>query len=155
MSAADRLRDLLEPTGVEILEHPPISSAAEAAEVRGTPLAQGGKALVMKLGTDFAVVAVGGDRRLVGRAVRRHLGIQRYRFARRPELAELTGLAPGMVPPFGRPVFDLPLIVDEALAEQPRIAFTLAARDRSVILPMTTYLRLAAPDHVLPLTEVP
>mgnify|MGYP000300419624 CR=1 FL=1 len=155
MRAAEQLEQLLAGHVVERCEHRPILSATEAAEVRGTPLEQGGKALVMKLGKQFAVVAVGGDARLVGRAVRRHLGVQRYRFASPDELLELTGLRPGCVPPFGRPVFELPLYVDAALARQPRIAFTLAVPHRSAILDMSTYLSLAAPRAVLPLTEEP
>jgi len=64
-------------------------------------------------------------------------------------------LAPGMVPPFGAPVFELPLYVDAALAHQEAIAFTLARADRSMVLPMATYLDIAAPTAVLPLTEMP
>ncbi len=136
----------------EILDHAPIASAAEAAALRGTALEEGGKALVMKLDRiGFAVLALGGDRRVDGKALRRGFGIQRYRFARREELRDLTGLAPGAVPPFGRPVFDLPLFVDADLAAGARIAFTLGRPDRSVLLDTAAWLRAARPEEILPL----
>ncbi len=155
MRAHDRLLALLAHTPHDRLEHPPITSAAHAAEVRGTPARIGGKAIVMKLRSDFAVLALPGDGRLDGRALRHGLHVQRYRFATPEELLDLTGLAPGSVPPFGRPVFDLPLFVDSALAAQEHIAFTLAIPTSSAILAMADYMALARPEAVLPLTQDP
>jgi hypothetical protein len=37
-------------------------------------------------------------------AIRNELGVRKTRFANREELWELTGLVPGSVPPFGRPI---------------------------------------------------
>ncbi len=137
------------------LEHSAITSAAHASEVRGTAARMGGKAIVMKLQSSFAVLAIPGDGRIDGKAVRHGLQVQRYRFATAPELFELTGLTPGSVPPFGRPLFDLPLYVDATLAEQPRIAFTLGVTTSSAVLAMTDYMALARPQAILPLTSTP
>ena len=133
-----------------VLEHPAADTAVDVARVRGTPLAIGGKSLVMKLdrGIGFAVLVVGGDRRIDNRLLRRHLGLRRYRFATRDELAELTGLVPGCVPPFGRPLFDLPLYVDAERLSHDRIAFSLASHTRSAEMAVSDWLSVAKPTDV-------
>ena len=65
------------------------------------------------------------------------------RFASRIELLELTGLVPGAVPPFGKPVLDFPLYVDERLRQNTRIAFNAGMLTRSMIISSTDYLRVA------------
>ncbi len=152
MSAHDRLVQLLEGVPHQRVDHEPITSAAHAAEVRGTPAEIGGKALVMKIGKVFSVLAIPGDGRIDGRTLRASLGVQRYRFATREELLERTGLTPGSVPPFGRPLFDMPLFIDAALAVQDRIAFTLGIPTASAIVSMADYMTVARPDAVVPLT---
>lgn len=155
MTVHDRLTTLLATVPHERLTHPPITSAAHAATLRGTPLGIGGKAIVMKLKRTFAVLAVPADRAIDGKRLRHSLSVQRYRFASADELLALTGLTPGSVPPFGPPILDLPLYVDAALAARDRIAFTLGVPDASAILAMTDYLALARPAAVVPLTEDP
>lgn len=151
----DRILALLHEHEVayEILDHPAASSAEEAATVRGTPLAIGGKSLVMKLEKAFAIVVVGGDRAIDNRKLRQHLGLRRYRFATREELAQLTGLTPGCVPPFGRPLFDLPLYVDTDRAALPDLAFSLGSHTRSVRMATEAWLRVASPTDVFSLTR--
>jgi prolyl-tRNA editing enzyme YbaK/EbsC (Cys-tRNA(Pro) deacylase) len=155
MSVHARILQMLASVPHERVEHAAITSAAHAAEVRGTPARIGGKALVMKLKQAFAVLAVPGDGRIDGKVLRRGLGVQRYRYATPDELFALTGLAPGSVPPLGRPLFDLPLYVDAALADQDRIAFTLGVPTSSAVLAMTDYMALARPEAVVPLTSKP
>jgi len=151
----DRIVALLEAEGVrfDLLAHDPVRTAAEAASVREGSDVLGGKSLVMKLGGGgFVLVAVGGTRRMDNRALRRHLGVGRVRFATRAELAELTGLEPGAVPPFGRPIFDLPLHVDRTLADATRIGFTPGRHDRSIVMATGDWLRVARPAGIHALT---
>lgn len=137
-----------------ILDHGEARSAEDAARARGTPLAIGGKSLLMKLERiGFAVVVVGGDRRLDGRRLRRGLGVQRYRFASADELRERVGVEPGSVPPFGRPLFDVALVVDAATAAREHIAFAAASPTRSVVMAVADWLAVARPDAVAPLTD--
>lgn len=151
MTVEARIEALLDAVGAarEALTHRPVTGAADAADARGTALAEGGKALLLKaerLG--FVLLALPGDARLDGRALRAALRVQRYRLATAEELLRLTGLAPGCVPPFGRPVFDLPLWVDAALAARPRIVFTPGRPDRSLRLATADWLAAARPDGV-------
>ncbi|MEZ4318931.1 MAG: YbaK/EbsC family protein [Myxococcota bacterium] len=152
MTVVERVSALLEGVEHTRLEHAPAFTADEAAAARGTPLSIGGKSLVLKIGPGeqgrFAVFVVSGARRTSNKAIRNALGIQRLRFATREELLALTGLEPGCVPPFGRPVFDLPLYVDTLTLEQPQIAFSLGSHALSAVLRTEDYARIAHPDRV-------
>lgn len=148
MSVLHRIEALLAHTPHERLHHAPTHTSQEAAAIRGVPLAIGGKSLVMKVGQSFAVFAISGARQLHGRRVQRHLKVSRLRFARREELHALTGLVPGCVPPFGRPIFDLPLYVDASIAANERIAFTPGDHGASIIMPVPDYLQLADPTDI-------
>lgn len=108
----------------------------------------GGKSLVFKLQTGFALFVLSGARRTDNRLLRKHLGIQRLRFARLEELTALTSLTPGCVPPFGRPIFDLPLYVDAATVAQDEIAFSLASHTSSVRMRTADWLAIADPTDI-------
>ena len=151
MTVADRIEALLAQHAVpyETIEHSAARSADEIAQLRGTPLEIGGKSIVMKVDrVGFCVLAIRASDAIDNRAFRKHLGARRYRFATLDELDELTGLTPGRVPPFGRPIFDLPLYVEASLAENPRIAFTPGTKTRSMTLATRDWLRAAQPDDV-------
>ena len=89
------------------------------------------------------------------RKLARELQISKLRFASREELAELTGLVPGCVPPFGRPILPFLLYVDAAIRENDRIAFNAGSLTDSMILPMDDYLRLAQPEKVFAFSTPP
>jgi Ala-tRNA(Pro) deacylase len=153
MNVLERVVARLEEVGASFrrLEHPAGATALELAALRGTDPRDGGKSIVMKLEQDFAVVVIPGDGRLEGKQVRRSLGIQRYRFATPEELHALTGLQAGEVPPFGRPVFDLPLVVDSSVVSRAQVVFTAGRRDLSLVVPTQDWLRAACPDKVVSL----
>jgi len=131
-----------------LLEHPPISTAEEASAVRGTPLEIAAKCIVFKLDGVFALFVMRASDAMRSRHLRRQLGVSRTRFASRDELLELTGCAPGAVPPFGRPVLDLDLYVDEALLQNDEVVFTPGRRDRSLVLAVEDWRRLVVPAMI-------
>lgn len=136
-----------------VLRHPPARTAPEAAAARGTPLDIGGKSLVLsveRLG--FVVVVVGSDRRIDGKALRRALGVQRYRFATAPELLALTGLTPGEVPPFGRPLFEARLVVGADVRARAEIAFAAGESTISVRMATEDWAAVAQPEVLAPFT---
>jgi len=136
----------------EEIPHPPVSSAEEAAAARGTPLAMGAKSIVLKADDRFLLLAFSAARVLSAKALRRGLGVSRTRFARRDELAELTGLAPGAVPPFGEPVLPLPLYADPSLLAEETIAFTPGVADRSFVVASAGWRAVARP-RIVPFTR--
>jgi Ala-tRNA(Pro) deacylase len=154
VTVAERILDLFDAagSGYRLLDHPPAYDAEQAARLRDTPLSIGGKALVMRLdrGIGFAVLALGADRQVDNRALRRHLQVRRYRFATPEELRDQTGLEPGSIPPFGAPVLPMPLYVDRDLAAGERIAFTAGSHTLSVVVSTADWLAVAAPTDVFP-----
>jgi Ala-tRNA(Pro) deacylase len=142
----DRLCALLDEAGVDyaVSHHAPVRTSEEAARVRGTPLASGAKALVCKAGERFVLMVVPADLRLDGAMVRKALGVRSLRFATPEEVAQLTTLPPGAIPPFGR-LFGLPSYCDLRLRDQPRINFNAGDRAISVALAVADFLAAERP----------
>ncbi|MDG2381950.1 MAG: YbaK/EbsC family protein [Pirellulaceae bacterium] len=147
LSVLERLREHLHRCEVPFseLQHQPTRTSEEAAEARGEELKIGGKALVLKLDGQFALFVLPADQRLDSKAIKRQLSAKKSRFASQEELWELTGLVPGSVPPFGRPVLPLPLFVDHRLTENSRVAFNAGSLSVSFMMQMADYLNAAQP----------
>jgi Ala-tRNA(Pro) deacylase len=128
----------------DILRHAPVFTSEEAAAVRGTPLSSGAKALVCKADEQFVMIVVPADRKLASKAVRKALGIKSLRFASREEVEQLTGLAPGSIPPFGS-LFGLPTWCDERLAENERINFNAGDHSISISMAYADYVAAEQP----------
>lgn len=143
----EAIEHLLRAAAIEyrVLRHRPVRTAEDAAAARGLPLSLGVKALVLRVDDTFLLLALPADRALSSRALRRRLGARRTRFADGAELARLTGLEPGTIPPFGPPVLDLELVADRALAGADEMAFTPGRPDRSIILPRDGWRLVARP----------
>ncbi len=135
-SVFDRLRHLLKENGAtfSVRHHEPVYTSEQAAEVRGTTLASGAKALVVKAGERFVLLVVPADRKLSTRKVKESLGTKALRFATAEEVEQFTGLQPGSIPPFGS-LFGLPTYCDPALGDNASINFN--AGDHSISMNMT------------------
>jgi Ala-tRNA(Pro) deacylase len=132
----ERICQALDRKGVpySVLRHAPVYTSEEAAAIRGTPLASGAKALVCKIDDRFVLIVLPADRKLSSKLARKALAGKSLRFATKEEVLELTGLAPGSIPPFGS-LFNLPTWCDQALADQPQINFN--AGDHAISVSMT------------------
>ena len=141
-----RVENLLTQHGVrfDVLRHQPVFTSEEAAAVRGVPLSTGAKALICKVDTSFVMFVIPADRKLDSKRIRQSLGIRALRFATPDELRELTGLAPGAVPPFGS-LFGLPTHCDARLAENERINFNAGDNSISVSIQCKDYLQAERP----------
>lgn len=145
-SVFDRLHDRLQQSGVPftVLRHAPVYTSEEAAAVRGTPLASGAKALVVKAGDRFVLLVLPADRKLDSRRAREALGVRSIRFASREEVEGLTGLQPGSIPPFGS-LFNLPTYCDPALADNPSINFNAGDHAISVQIAYDSFVAVEQP----------
>lgn len=150
------IRTLLAAAGVDYdaAEHEPVRTAEEAAAARGCPVEIGAKSIVLKTDDDFRLFVLSGGAAIRSRLIRKKLGVRRTRFATREELHQLTGVPPGAVPPFGRPVLPLELYVDPGLLEHERIAFTPGVRTVSITMASADYRRVAGP-RVFPFSVSP
>jgi Ala-tRNA(Pro) deacylase len=142
----DRLRDKLQAAGVPfaVSRHAPVFTSEEAAAVRGTPLASGAKALVVKAGDAFALLVLPADRKLDSKKARAALSAKAIRFATREEVEQLTSLQPGSIPPFGS-LFGLPTTCDPALGLNASINFNAGDHATSVAMTYADFLAVERP----------
>lgn len=142
----DRLHERLEQSGCTftVLRHEPVFTSEQAAAVRGTPLASGAKALVVKAGERFVLLVLPADRKLDNKKARAGLAVRELRFATRDEVERLTGLQPGSIPPFGS-LFDLPTYCDPALGANASINFNAGDHAISVQMSYDDYVRIEKP----------
>ena len=125
------------------VRHEPTRTSEDSARARGEDIRIGGKALVIRVGETYRLFVLSAARRLDSRAVRGHFGERKARFASPVELKELTGLVPGSVPPFGRPILPFDCYLDESILENERIAFNAGSLTDSIIMQVSDYRRVA------------
>jgi Ala-tRNA(Pro) deacylase len=128
-----------------VSRHEPVYTSEEAARVRGTPLSSGAKALIVKAGDRFSMLVLPADRRLDSKKLRTALGVKGSRFATKEEVAELTGLKPGSIPPFGS-FFGLETHCDSALSQNDSINFNAADHGISIQMKYADYLAVETPQ---------
>ncbi len=146
----DHIRLLLSESDASFREvhHQPTPTSEDSAKARGEDLSTGGKALLMKAGNEFRLFVLPADLRANSGAIRKRLGLKKMRFATSDELMELTGLVPGSVPPFGKPILPFDLYVEQRIRDNERIAFNAGSLTDSIIMPVADYLRLAEPADI-------
>lgn len=138
---------LLDEHGIEyvVKEHEPTHTSEESAAARGDDLKVGGKALVLKADKRFVLFVIPADMKLNSKTAKQLLGARKLRFASREELKELTGLVPGSVPPFGRPILDFDIYVDSSVYENDSMSFNAGDLCRSITLASVEHRRVVRP----------
>jgi Ala-tRNA(Pro) deacylase len=128
------------------VNHCPSRSSEESARARGEPLSVGAKALLLRTETSFRLFILPGNRKLDLGTIKRHFGIKSLRFATPAELAALTGLIPGEVPPFGEPILPFGLYADPIVGiEYGRVAFNAGSLTTSIIMSTSDWDAVARP----------
>jgi Ala-tRNA(Pro) deacylase len=148
MITLDAIRALLNEANIVYREvqHPPTPTSEDSARERGEDLRLGGKALLLKVDGTFRLFVLSAAKQLDSSAVKARFGAKKMRFATPEELRERTGLMPGSVPPFGKPVLPFDLYVDESVMENEKIAFNAGSLTDSIIMLVRDYCELAKPD---------
>jgi Ala-tRNA(Pro) deacylase len=147
MNVTERLTAFLDQRAIayERLEHEAVFTSAEAAQIRGTTLSSGAKALICKTDDRFVMFVMPADRKLANKLVRGQLGSRQLRFASAEEVLEMTGLRPGSIPPFGS-LFGLKTYCDEGLADESRINFNAGDHCISLSLAFSDYAAVEQPQ---------
>lgn len=120
----------------EKLEHAPVTTSDAASGARGSRLAQGAKALIVKADERYYHLIISAAERVDNKKLRKTLGTRRVRFANSEELVELTGCQPGAVPPFGN-LFGLPVFMDDALLSEETVYFNCGSHTVSLRMSRT------------------
>lgn len=146
-----RLRALADRHGADyrLIEHAPEGRTEVASALRGHPLAQSAKSLVVavrptKRTCRYVLAVVPGDRRLDLPRVAACAGGRKAGFADRETAERLAGSVSGSIIPFSfHP--DLELVVEEDLLRGDTLFFNAARLDLSMALATADYLRMARP----------
>jgi prolyl-tRNA editing enzyme YbaK/EbsC (Cys-tRNA(Pro) deacylase) len=141
----DSIRTMLDGAGIthRLVHHAETRTSEESAAARGEDLRVGGKAILAKVGDTFRLFVLSAVLRLDSAAIRRRFDVKGIRFATAQELLDLTGLVPGCVPPFGRPILPFDLYIDESIKQNERIAFNAGSLTDSIIMSVSDYQRIA------------
>ncbi len=125
------------------IHHEPTRTSEESAQARGEPLEVGGKAILMKVGVEFKLFVFSAAKRIDSQKIKSRFGVKKTRFATAEELQQLTGLMPGSVPPFGKPILPFDLYVDISIQQNAKIAFNAGSLTDSIIVDTKDYYRVA------------
>ncbi|OKK04787.1 prolyl-tRNA synthetase [Streptomyces sp. CB03234] len=146
-----RLLDLLQQGGARyrLIDHPAEGHTGPASLLRGNPLDQAAKCLVVRVALGrrarrYVLAVVPGDRRVDLDGLCALYGGTEASFATRSVAEDLAGSVSGSILPFAfHP--DLDLVADPDLLEHDEIFFNAARLDRSMSLATADYVALAAP----------
>lgn len=167
MDHTTKLLNYLQENQVEYqyLTHPECKTSKESREARinaGGDDVIGAKAIVLKMdrkgsGSEFNLLVLPGTHKLDSSIIKAYFkaDIKSFRFATTEELAALTGLVPGSIPPFTQPILNQlnHLFVDLALLEHDKIGFNAASLTQSLIIETKDYLRVANPTDLFAFSQ--
>lgn len=128
------------------VHHQPTHTSEESARARGEDISIGGKAILMKVEDEYKLFVLSAAKKIDSQKIKSRFGARRLRFATPDELQQLTGLVPGSVPPFGRPVLPFDLYVDVSIVANEKIAFNAGLLVTSIIMNCCDYMSIAAPE---------
>ena len=134
----------------KILVHRPTHTSQESAEVRGTTLESGAKAMLVKSkkSSKISLLVISAAKGIDWKKVKKLLGpVELVPYEKVPEV---TGCLSGGVPPFGRLLgTGFETFMDESLEQQgDRINFNAGLRTHSINLLLADYIRIEHPHIV-------
>jgi Ala-tRNA(Pro) deacylase len=148
MTTLENIVKFLHANGVSFrtVQHEPTTTSEASARARGEDLSVGGKAIVMKVDGIYKLFVLSAASRIDSQKIKNHFAAKKLRFASAEELLTVTGLVPGSVPPFGKPILDLDLYVDNSIVQNAVIAFNAGSLTDSIVMPMKDYLEVGRPS---------
>lgn len=149
-----QLRDLLDREGANyrVIEHEPEGRTQTIARIRGNRIEQSIKSIVVQVRLSrkenaYCLANVPGDCRIDFEGIRRHFSADSVAFASREKAQALTGCVIGAIPPFS---FNdqLPVLADPLIQENEEVVFNAGRLDRSILMKLDDYIRIAKPHIV-------
>lgn len=150
----EQLRALLDGEGAtyRVIEHEPEGRTEVIAQIRGNRVEQSIKSMVLQVRLNrkeniYCLANVPGDCRVDFDGVKSYFKADSVAFARREKAEELTGCVIGSIPPFS---FNeqLQLLADPLIQENEEVAFNAGRLDRSIMMKLSDYVRIAKPQLV-------
>lgn len=126
----------------EVYTHKKVLTSEEAAAIRGTPLKQGAKALLLYGDKKPLMVALPGNQKLDMSVFKKLNGIKDLRMATPEEVTQVTSVTIGAVPPFGH-LFKIPLFIEKKLLDNEYVVFNAGEHTRSIQVKVDDYKNFA------------
>jgi aspartyl-tRNA synthetase len=141
-----KIRDALnkEKIEYEVLEHKPVFTSREAAEVRGTELRQGTKALIVRTEEGFIQAVVSGAKELDILKLQKLSLFKNLELANAKEVKQVTGCNIGSVPPFGN-LFNLKTYFDKSVVGNDIVAFNAGQHTKSIKMKAKDLVKVVNP----------
>ena len=146
----ERINALLQEAGARyrVIRHPAEGSSERVAQLRGTRVGQGAKAMLCRVKGQpglFVLAILPGDREVDFRKVAQAVDGKKAALALPEEAVARTGCVIGAIPPFSFSS-DIRLVVDpQPLSRHAEIAFNAGRLDTSIVLAAADYERIAQP----------
>jgi len=150
MSLSARLREFLDSHQAQytVTTHRPAFTANEVASAEHLPAREVAKTVVVLGDDNYYILVAPASRHLDLREVQYALGLNHVRLATEMELMTLfPDCELGAIPPIGA-LYDLPVYVDSALAQQQTVAFNGGTHRDAVHMSMSDFRELDAPRVV-------
>ena len=147
MDCKERMEAYLNENGVpyEVKQHSTAYTMPEVAAALHESGNHVAKVVMVAAGEQMAMCVVPSPYRLSMPKVRQMLGSSQARLAEEHEFSDLfPDCAPGAMPPFGN-LYDVPVYVDRALAEQAAMVFRVGTHQDSMKVAYADFARLAQP----------
>ena len=150
----EQLRALLDQEGAvyRVIEHEPEGRTEVIAKIRGNRIGQSVKSMTLQVRLTrreniYCLANVPGDCRVDFDGVKNYFNADSVAFAAREKAEALTGCVIGAIPPFS---FNdqLPALVDPLVLENEEIVFNAGRLDRSIMMRLEDYIRIARPQVV-------
>ena len=131
--------------GFEVMEHDPAYTMPEVAASLHVPGKQVAKVVMVKADANLVMLAVPAHARLDFGVARDTLGAKKVSLAKEGDFAErFPDCATGAMPPFGN-LYDVPVYVDPALAQEKNIIFRVGTHRHVMKIAYADFERLVQP----------
>lgn len=145
--STQRVKDLLRDNNIafEYFSHTRTFTTQGTAAVARMAPSKLAKAVIVKVDGRLAMAVVPGSRHVNLHRLKRAIGAREVRLAHEKEFSErYPDCEPGAIPPFGN-LYDMPVYLDEAVAEQKEIAFNAGTHTDLIEIEYADYVRLVKP----------
>lgn len=134
-STFEKIIELLNQNKIQykLMEHKPVFTSEEAAEVRKTELKLGAKALIMKADKKPIMIVVPGNKKVDTSIFKKLYQIKDLEMATKDEVKTISDVEVGAVPPFGN-LFKIPLYFDQEIISNQTVVFNAGSHSKSILM---------------------
>ena len=150
MTCRERLERYFRENGVryDVQSHPEVYTAQEVAAVEHIPGRLMAKVVLAMVDGTLAELVLPAPSRIDIPKLKAALNARDARLAREQEFAHVfTDCEVGAMPPFGN-LYNVPVIVDRAMAEDPKIVFNAGTHRETMAVAYKDFERLVSPRTV-------